>query len=363
MLIRQLQLNDFRNYGSLTISFSEGVNLLYGDNAQGKTNLLEAICLSATTRAFRGAKDKELIRFGCDEAHIGTRIVSHNVPHRVDMHLRRNKPKGIAIDEIPIRRSAELLGLLHVISFCPDDLAMMKSGPSERRRFLDMELCQMDPVYCSNLINYNKVLVQRNNLLKQISGNLSLRDTLFVWDEQLVRYGREIIRRREALIRDLLPVVTKKHGSLSGDKETLTMEYAPNVSIDDYEDKLARNFEHDLFMKSTGVGPHRDDVDFSVNDRNVRLYGSQGQQRTAALALKLAEIELVRERAGEAPVLLLDDVLSELDRSRQLQLLSEIDNLQTIVTCTGMEEFVLRRSSEDSIYLVKKGTVEAKAIP
>ena len=358
MLIRQIQLNNFRNYESLVIPFSDGVNLLYGDNAQGKTNLLEAVFLSATTRALRGSKDKELIRFGCEEAHIQTQVVNNGCPHRVDMHLRRNKPKGIAIDEVPIRRSAELMGLVHVIAFCPDDLAMMKEGPAERRRFLDMELCQMDPIYCSNLINYNKVLQQRNNLLKQIGNDPSLKDTISVWDDQLVRYGSDIIRRRRSFTEELLPVVKTKHSLLSGGCEELVLSYAPNVTEEMYAEKLARGLEHDLFMKATGTGPHRDDIEVTVNDRNVRLYGSQGQQRTAALSMKLAEIDLVRKRVGESPVLLLDDVLSELDRKRQLQLLTEINDLQTIITCTGMEEFVQLRTPTDSIYRVEDGTVQ-----
>ena len=358
MLIRQIQLNNYRNYESLMISFSDGVNQLYGDNAQGKTNLLEAIFLSATTRALRGSKDRELIRFGCEEAYIGTQVVNRGSMHRVDMRLRRSKPKGIAIDEIPIRRSAELMGLVHVIAFCPDDLSMMKNGPSERRWFLDMELCQMDPIYCSNLINYNKVLQQRNNLLKQIGSDLSLKETVSVWDDQLIRYGSDIIKRRRSFTEELLPIVTAKHSLLSGGCEELVLSYAPNVTEEAYAEKLARSLDHDLFMKATGTGPHRDDLEVTVNGQNVRLFGSQGQQRTAALSMKLAEIDLVRKRTGESPVLLLDDVLSELDRKRQIQLLTEINGLQTIITCTGMEEFVQLRSPTDSIYYVQAGTVQ-----
>lgn len=361
MQIKSIQLQNFRNYESLSMDFSGGVNLLYGDNAQGKTNLLEAVFLAATTKSLRGSKDREIIRLGCGEAHIGASVVSHDFPHRVDIHLRKNKVKGVAIDGVPIRRSTELLGLIHVIAFCPDDLSMMKNGPSERRRFLDMELCQMDRIYCSNLANYNKVLAQRNNLLKQIGGDMSLKDTVSVWDDQLAKYGSEIIRRRREFVADLAPVVAKKHELLSGGKEQLEIRYAADVNEDDLADKLKESLSHDLFLRATGNGPHRDDVDFSVNGRNVRLYGSQGQQRTTALSLKLAEIELVRASVKESPVLLLDDVLSELDRNRQLQLLSEIRDIQTIVTCTGMEEFVDRRSTEDSIYYVQEGTVEKKA--
>ena len=361
MQIQHIELSDFRNYKNLSIDFSSGVNLLYGDNAQGKTNLLEAIYVSATTRSLRGSKDRELIRLGCSESHLSSRVVNRDCPHRVDMHLRKNKSKGVAVDGVPIKRSAELLGLLHVISFCPDDLSLVKAGPSERRRFLDRELSQIDGAYCSFLARYNRVLAQRNNLLKQISGNLSLKDTVSVWDEQLVLYGTEIIKRRRAFVEELRPVVAEKHELLSGGSEHLRLSYLPNVTEEAYADKLAAGLERDIILRATETGPHRDDIDFSVNDVSVRMFGSQGQQRTTALSLKLAEIALVIKKRGEAPILLLDDVLSELDRSRQQQLLSEIRNLQTIVTCTGMEEFVMQRSSENSIYYVLDGSVEQKS--
>ena len=360
MQIQHIELSDFRNYDSLVLDFTSGVNLFYGDNAQGKTNLLEAVYVSATTRSLRGSKDRELIRLGSGESHISTRVVNRDCPHRVDMHLRKNKPKGVAVDGIPIKRSAELLGLLHVVSFCPDVLSLVKAGPSERRRFLDMELSQMDGAYCSYLARYNRVLMQRNNLLKQIGGNLSLKDTVSVWDDQLAACGAEIIKRRRAFVEELLPIVAEKHWLLSGGSEELKITYLPNVTEDSYLNKLSSSLERDIILRATESGPHRDDLDFTVNGQSVRLFGSQGQQRTTALSLKLAEISLVRKNRGEAPILLLDDVLSELDRNRQQQLLSEIRDLQTIVTCTGMEEFVMTRSSENSIFYVSEGAIERR---
>ena len=361
MQIQHLELYDFRNYEELSMDFSSGVNLLYGDNAQGKTNLLDAVYLSATSRSLRGSKDRELIRFGCNEAHIITKVVSRDCPHRVDIHLRKNKVKGIAVDGVPIKRSAELLGLLQVISFSPDDLSLVKSGPAERRRFFDMELSQMDRAYCGYLARYQRVLAQRNNLLKQISGNLSLKDTVSVWDEQLVEYGSEIIRRRREFTNRLQPIVREKHLLISGGTEELSMNYAPYVTEEAYAARLARDLERDIILRATEAGPHRDDLEFAVNGRDVRMFGSQGQQRSTALSLKLSEIELVRRERKESPILLLDDVLSELDRNRQQQLLAEIHDIQTIVTCTGLEEFVLLRQSENSIYLVKEGSVEKQA--
>ncbi len=357
MYIKLLQLSNFRNYETLNLEFTDGVNLLFGDNAQGKTNILEAIFTAATTKSIRGSKDREMIRLGQEEAHIRARIERDGVQHQIDMHLKQNQKKGAAIDGIPVKRSSELFGLLHTIAFSPDDLSMMKNGPAERRRFLDMELCQMDKIYCSHLSEYNKAVLQRNNLLKQIGFGRDLRETMDIWDEQLARFGSYIIAAREAFVKELLPIVQEKHGILSGGKEVLSVSYEPNCTKEALLTTLRQNRERDIYIKATGNGPHRDDMALFIDGKNVRMYGSQGQQRTASLALKLAEIELVKMRVGEAPVLLLDDVLSELDRSRQLQLLKEMQEVQTIVTCTGMEEFVACRPEHNKIFLVKNNTV------
>ncbi len=357
MFIHSLQLSNFRNYEMLSVEFSKGVNLLFGDNAQGKTNILEAIMVAATTKSFRGSKEREMIRLGLEEAHICARMERDTIPHRIDMHLKANQKKGAAIDGVPVKRGADLFGLLHAISFSPNDLSMMKNGPVERRRFLDMELCQMDKLYCSSLANYNKIIQQRNNLLKQLDRDAHLAGTIEVWDDQLVRYGTYIIQARQSFVEELLPIVQEKHRVLSGDTEMLHMVYEPNCEAERLKEQLGRCLQQDIFRKATSVGPHRDDLSLYIDEKNVRLYGSQGQQRTVALALKLAEIELVKRRLRDTPVLLLDDVLSELDRNRQEHLLNELKDVQTIVTCTGMEEFVEHRSSEDKIFFVKNGTV------
>ncbi|MBO4484197.1 MAG: DNA replication/repair protein RecF [Lachnospiraceae bacterium] len=352
MIIKKLQLSNFRNYEGLTIEFSEGVNLLYGDNAKGKTNILEAVFMIATTKSIRGSKDKDMIRFGQEEAHICAFVEKGGIPHKMDIHLRKNKKKGLAVDGIPVKRSAEFLGLLHGIAFSPDDLSMMKEGPELRRRFMDLELCQTDPLYVSNLAGYNRVVAERNDLLKQIAVKPSLQDTLPVWDAQLLEFGTYLIRARRKFLEKLAPIVEEKHRMLSGDKETLKIAYEPDCTEDSFGIKLAEATDRDLVLRFTSVGPHRDDMSLFINGNNVRLYGSQGQQRTAALSLKFAEIELVKNVIRESPILLLDDVLSELDRSRQLQLLSEMQDVQTIVTCTGMEEFVQCRPEGNTIFAV-----------
>ncbi|MBO4697028.1 MAG: DNA replication/repair protein RecF [Lachnospiraceae bacterium] len=352
MVIKKLRLNNFRNYEELEIEFSDGVNILFGDNAQGKTNILEGVFLAATTKSLRGSKDRDMIRFGQEEAHISAVTERAGMTHKIDMHLKKGRAKGLAVDGIPLRRSAELLGLLHTVSFSPEDLSMMNNGPEERRRFYDLELCQLDKIYCSNLADYGKALTQRNDLLKQIADNPSLKETIEVWDEQLVKFGTYLIRARKRFTEQLIPIVSEKHGSITDGAEQLKLVYEPNCTEEDFRQTLKRNLERDLILHYTSNGPHRDDLSLFINDNNVKLFGSQGQKRTTALSLKLAEIELIRGAIRETPVLLLDDVLSELDRNRQSRLLSEMEDVQTIVTCTGMEEFVACRPEGNTIYRV-----------
>ncbi len=359
MIIKSIELADYRNYDSLTLDFCKGTNILYGDNAQGKTNILEAIYVSATTKSHKGSKDKEIVNFEKEEAHIRTYIEKDNTETRIDMHLRKNKSKGIAIDGQKIKKAADLLGLCNVVFFSPEDLGIIKNGPSERRRFVDMELCQLDSIYLFNLNNYNKIVNQRNKLLKDMYMNPQLKETLTIWDMQLVSYGCKIMERRKIFIEQLNSIIYDIHKKLSGDKEELVMVYEPDVSIEDFESKLKANQDRDIKSKITSVGPHRDDFSFLVKDVDIRKYGSQGQQRTAALSLKLSEIELVKKLTKDVPILLLDDVLSELDSNRQNYLLSSIGDIQTIITCTGLEEFVNNRFELDRVFKVTDGKVKA----
>ena len=366
MIIKSLELSDFRNYESLCIHFDRGVNILFGDNAQGKTNILEAIYVSATTKSHKSSKDKDIINFEKEEAHIRTYLEKDEIETRVDMHLRKSKTKGIAIDGIKIKKAAELLGLLNVVFFSPEDLSIIKNGPAERRRFIDMELCQLDNFYLYNLNNYNKIVNQRNKLLKDLYYNPTLKDTLTIWDSQLLSYGSKIIERRIQFIEQINGIIKEIHSNLSGGKETLRIEYEPNITIDSYEKELTYSQDKDIKLKQTTVGPHRDDISFMVKkageekEIDIRKYGSQGQQRTAALALKLSEIELVRKVTKDTPVLLLDDVLSELDSNRQNYLLNSIGDIQTIITCTGLDEFVNHRFEINKVFKVTNGVVEEK---
>lgn len=360
MIIKSLELADFRNYETLNIEFDKGTNILYGDNAQGKTNILEAIYVSATTKSHKGSKDREIINFDKEESHIRTYLEKEDVECRVDMHLRKNKSKGIAIDGQKIKKAADLLGLLNIVFFSPEDLAIIKNGPSERRRFADMELCQLDSFYLYNLNHYNKIINQRNKLLKDMYFNPGLKDTLNIWDSQLISFGSKIIERRKIFAGQLCEIISEIHKKLSGGKEELIIKYEPDVSIEDFESKMRENQEKDIRSKMTSTGPHRDDFSFIVNGVDIRKFGSQGQQRTAALSLKLSEIELVKKMTKDTPVLLLDDVLSELDSNRQNYLLNSIGDIQTIITCTGLDEFVNNRFEINRIFKVTNGVVERK---
>ena len=357
MKIKQLKLKNYRNYDLLELDFDPSTNILYGDNAQGKTNILESIYMCGTTKSHRGTKDRDMIRFGHEEAHIEAVIDKKGVPFEIDIHLKNNSPKGVAINKMPIRRAIELFGIVNIVFFSPEDLNIIKNGPSERRKFIDLELSQLDKVYLSDLTNYNRIVNQRNKLLKDVYDRKDLMETLDIWDLQLVNYGKKIIDRRNKFIVELNEIVGKVHEQLTGGKEHLQIYYEPSVSSMDFETNLIKNREKDIKMKSTSVGPHRDDICFMADGLDIRKFGSQGQQRTAALSLKLSEIEIVKKVINDTPILLLDDVLSELDKHRQNYLLDSISDIQTLITCTGLDDFVNNRFHINKIVHVENGKV------
>lgn len=360
MIIRSIELKNFRNYEELQLQLNHGTNILFGDNAQGKTNILESAYVSGTTKSHKGSRDKEMIRFGESESHIRTIVEKNGMEYQIDMHLKKNRSKGIAINRIPIKKASELFGILNIVFFSPEDLNIIKNGPSERRRFLDSEICQLDKIYLSDLTKYNKILNQRNKLLKDIAFHPDLEATLPVWDMQLVSYGRRIIKRRKQFVEELNEIIFDIHKKISGDREELLLKYEPSIDEAFFEDELNRAKDKDRRYCQTSVGPHRDDISFFIGDIDIRKFGSQGQQRTCALSLKLAEIELVKRSIHDTPVLLLDDVLSELDSNRQNYLLNSIHNIQTVITCTGLDEFVKNRFQIDRVFQVVNGKVYEK---
>ena len=321
MYIESIELNNYRNYRKLKVEFGKNTNILYGNNAQGKTNILESIYMAATTKSHRGTKDRDIIRIGEDESHIRLFLRKRDVSHKIDMHLRKSKNKGVAIDGIAIRRATELYGLLNVIFFSPEDLSIIKNGPAERRRFMDLELCQISRLYYQNLASYNKILNQRNNLIDMMND-----------------------------------IICDIHSRLTGGREKLEIVYEYNVNENNFEDVLREKLETDLKYSSTQAGPHRDDISFLINGIDARKYGSQGQQRTVALSLKMAEIKLVKKIISDNPILLLDDVMSELDTDRRNALIDEIKDIQTIITCTGYDEFIKEQVIINNVYSVVNGT-------
>ena len=360
MIIKTLELENFRNYDTLSIEFDDHTNILYGDNAQGKTNILESIFISGTTKSHKGSKDNEIVHFGKNEAFIRSGFIKNGVDYKVNMQLRVAKRKAISINGANIKKAAELLGLVNIVFFSPEDLSIIKNGPAERRRFIDFELSQLDKTYLYNLSNYTKIVNQRNKLLKSMDYNSNLQDTIDVWDEQLIFYGKEVIKRRKEFIDDLNPIIDVVHKKLTGKNDDLFVIYHCDSSEMEYEGKLRMSKDRDLKYKTTSVGPHRDDLGFYINQVDVRKFGSQGQQRTIALALKLSEIEFVKNVINDTPILLLDDVLSELDSSRQNFLLNSIGDIQTIITCTGIDDFIKNRFEINKCFQVRNGSVEVK---
>lgn len=357
MYIESIELQDYRNYQELHMELSQGTNILCGDNAQGKTNILESMYVCCTTKSHRTSKDRDLIRFGRDESHIKLMVRKDEVPYRIDMHLKKNKPKGVAVNGIPIRRASELFGIVNVVFFSPEDLNIIKNGPAERRRFIDLELCQLNKLYVHSLVQYNRVVTQRNKLLKELTFHPEYEETLDVWDMQMIQYGTEVMKCRREFIGELNGIIGSIHRQLSGAREEILITYDPNVLPENFEKELMEGRSQDIRQKTSLTGPHRDDISFIVNGIDIRKFGSQGQQRTTALSLKLAEIEIVKKLVRDYPILLLDDVLSELDSSRQEQLLAGIGHIQTVITCTGLDEFVDHRFPIDKIFRVTDGTV------
>ncbi|MCF0143040.1 MAG: DNA replication/repair protein RecF [Parasporobacterium sp.] len=360
MRIKSLNLENYRNYDSFYAEFDEGVNIIYGENAQGKTNILESIYMCSTGKSHKGSKENEIIRNGQSEAHVLGEFVSELGNDRVDIHLRKAGSKGIALNHIALRKISLLFGKIPVIMFSSEDLDIIKRGPSVRRRFLDVELCQIDPIYVEDLINYNKIINQRKELLKTIDRNgedPDLINTLDVWDLQLVKFGTDIIKRRRSFIDELNHTVGKIHSELTDGRENLRLIYKPSAEEDNFYEELLRKRKYDIFNKLTSVGPHRDDYEFFEKDTDLKIYGSNGQQRSAALSLKLSEIQIIKENTKKNPILLLDDVLSELDRNRQKHLLKAIKETQTIITCTGVDEFIETELGQTRKFRIHQGRI------
>ena len=359
MQIKSIKLRDFRNYSRLDVNFAESFNIIYGNNAQGKTNIIEAIFLCASGRSQRTSRDDELIRNDASGFEIKLVMTKNGAEEEIHITFSKEERKKIRINEIPIRKIGDLMGHLNAVIFSPEDLLIIKQGPSERRRFIDITLSQLRPSYFYDLQQYSKILFQRNCLLKKIVVNRGLEDTLDVWNKHLVKTGSRIMRARNSFVSTLNNFAEARHNKLTNNEEKLQLKYNPSFEINigsndvdidkEFYTLLTRCKMKEIMKGTTLFGPHRDDLDIILNGESTKIYGSQGQQRTSVLSMKLAEIDLMKEESGEIPVLLLDDVLSELDDKRKEYLLDSIDGVQTFITCTDKRFF--SRSSEDTAFL------------
>lgn len=344
MYIESVTLKNFRNYEDKTVDFKDGLNIVIGKNASGKTNLLESVYCSGIGKSPRTNKAREMIRWGSDNAYIKVILKKQYSRHIVEYFIDSADKKIIKIDSIPLVKQSEILGILNIVFFSPDEMKLIKESPQERRRFSDISLSQQNKKYLFSLSKYNNILAQRNKLLKESRDIKALPEMLYGWDVQLAEYGAYIIAKRYEFVEKIQVFAKKIHSEITDEKEDLELEYESNVERGETDkmkeiffQKLRANLEKDMNLLYTSFGSHRDDIAIKINGIDVRKYGSQGQQRTVALSLKLAEIYLFESEVGEKPVLLLDDVLSELDASRRQKLMELSSGLQTIITCTDFD--------------------------
>ena len=364
MKINSVKLNNFRNISSMELHATDGVNVIYGENAQGKTNILEAIWLFTGCKSFRGSKDTEFIKFNEDIAKINIDF-SDNVRNKKSEIIIGNKKKNVYLNGVSLRSSSELIGSFYAVIFSPSHLSLIKDGPSGRRRFLDTALCQLKPSYAEHLAGYRRALLQRNALLKDLHLSPQLYDILDSLDDQLSRYSSAVISERLKYIEILSQYSKQIYAGISENKEYFNVTYSRNditdinISVSDLYnlelERIKNARKEDVLYKTTTIGPHRDDIDILINNVSARSFGSQGQQRSCALALKLGESEIIKKITGETPVALLDDVMSELDEKRQDYVLNHINDRQVFLTCCDPSQ-VLRLCGGKS-FLINGGVI------
>lgn len=358
MIVKKVELHNFRNYENLELSFDSSRNVFIGENAQGKTNLIEGIYLCAFARSFRTQNSANMIMLDRPRASVTVDLVSEDMDKSISVILDRTGKKMIKKDGKAIRKTAELLNNLVVMVFSPEDLRIIKDSPEKRRNFINKELSQIRPRYYECLRLYSEALRQKNSMLKDNLKNSKIdEDMLDIYDLQLAKYGTEIVKYRRNFIRMLSERAAEIQKSISGGREDLEIRYLCSLSEENQYDALVAARDRDLYSGHSSLGPQRDDMEFLINGKDAKKYGSQGQHRTIALALKLAEIGIARDVIGENPVLLLDDVLSELDEERQTFLFQEIEDVQLFITTTDVNNRILKKMPKGNVYSVKSGTV------
>ena len=362
MYIKELRLKNFRNYRDLAIGFDRRVNLITGQNAQGKTNLIEALYMSSMGRSFRTSRDSEMILFGEDSAYIKVLAEKELISTKVEIMLSRYSKKAVRKDGSAVRKTSDLLDNIIIVIFSPDDLKIVKDEPEKRRRFIDRELSQIKPAYFDAFVKYRRALLERNTYLKSQDVKESM---LEIWDEGLIKYGALLMKYRRDFISEISGISGDIHEKITNGREKLTLKYDPDVDLagdtatqeEFIERELVSSREKDMRTGSTSAGPQKDDFIFMIDGINVRNFGSQGQQRTSALSLKLAELELIRKETGENAVLLLDDVMSELDEERREYLIRALSENQIFITTTDIDESLLRAYPDAKIIKVSAGQI------
>ncbi|MBO4861612.1 MAG: DNA replication/repair protein RecF [Firmicutes bacterium] len=354
MYFKSIELHNFRNYKDQKVEFDPKLNIILGDNAQGKTNLLEGLFIMGLGRSFKTTNDKEMIAFGEEFSRASSIVAGEDEDTQIDIVYNQDG-KIIKVDGIKLQRSVDLLENVYVVVFSPEDLRIVKDGPEHRRRFLDRELCQIKPMYYSDLGNYKKILKQRNSYLKE---DVIDKDLFEVFDESLVNYGLRIVEERKRFTERLYGICGSIHKDISNGKEKLAIRYETEVKDrESFKEKLKESFETDRIKGYTSCGPHKDYLGIFINGKDIRVYGSQGQQRTASLSMKLAEVELIKQETGQDPVLLLDDVFSELDAGRQKYLIESMKGVQIFVTATGIEGGLMDIMPDGNVYYVDNGII------
>lgn len=353
MIIEEISLENFRNYKNQKVNLNEGINVFYGNNAQGKTNLLESIFICAIGKSFRTNKEKELINFDSDKAKFSVSYKKSDRDGKITLEL--SDKKKILHNDVLLKKTSEILGNIYVVLFTPDDISILKGGPVYRRRFLDIMISQLRPTYMHLLSQYNKTLLQRNSCLRQIKLSNMPKAMLDVWDEKLVEFGEKIFRYREEFIHRIEYKLWNIHCRITDKKEEISIKYISSFKGgDEFRKKLVEHRDSDIQRGSTSIGTHRDDFIMTINGKTISVYGSQGQHRTAILSLKIAELEIIQDEVGEFPILLLDDFMSELDEFRRNNLLLNMTNNQVIITCTDKTFF---ENLDASFFKVENGNV------
>jgi len=371
VIVKSIKLKNFRNFSELNIDLNNILNIFIGDNGQGKTNLLESIYLCSIGKTFKLNSENDLIKFGQNSFEVEILINKENgsniVSKVINITYVKNQKRIVKINGVKLEKNSELIGLLNNVIFTPDDLKIIKGSPIERRKFINIDISQIKPKYKYLLKNYKKVITGRNNILKDITNN-SNRDVLSIWNDYLIDIGSEIIFYRKEYIKNLKHYAALIYANISDNKENFELLYKCDIgNVDNlskneikeiFREKINKSIENEIFRKNSLYGPHKDDIIIKINDKDFKYFGSQGQQRSAVLAIKLAEIEIIKNEIGEYPILLLDDVLSELDNKRKNFLINYIKNIQTIITSTDDNDLKdLVKNNDKKIFHICEGNI------